>query len=309
MQHDCIRFKTKVKCKIPYKSEYKEYEDNGFLLLPENYSENGKPVRLVISCHGAGGTVTTDDSQIEHQTMTKYLLLNGFAVMDVGGLPEEFADEFGINIFQNIGAPFAVDSYVAGYEYCTSNFNLYKEVYVHGGSMGGISSTNLVLSNRIPVIAQSGFCPVLDAYNEIFLHPWSGGLPKTALGLIYSLEKDKNGDFIYDEQKVGRFNPFKNPKTDRYPVSVKFWHSADDPIVSPEITEKFVKKVNAGGGHAELILLPGGEHEPQDYGGYVASPLGLTEYIKNGKTEKLKITEAIEGVFRFISSFESGLED
>ena len=54
---------------------------------------------------------------------------------------------------------------------------------MHGASMGGISSTNLVLSGKIPVLVQTGFCPVLDTYNEIFLHPWSNGLPKTALSV------------------------------------------------------------------------------------------------------------------------------
>lgn len=56
--------------------------------------------------------------------------------------------------------------------------------------MGEISSTNLVLSGKIPVIAHSAFCPVLDTYNQIFLHPWSGGLPKIAFGKIYKLDRD-----------------------------------------------------------------------------------------------------------------------
>ena len=45
------------------------YEDYGCLLLPDSYTDEGAPTRLVISCHGAGGTVTTDDSQVEHQEL------------------------------------------------------------------------------------------------------------------------------------------------------------------------------------------------------------------------------------------------
>ena len=63
------------------------YYDHGMIALPDSYSERGKPTRLVISCHGAGGTVTTNDSQIESQELTKYLLANGYAVMDMNGLP------------------------------------------------------------------------------------------------------------------------------------------------------------------------------------------------------------------------------
>lgn len=29
------------------------YSDNGFIILPENYSEGGAPTGLVINCHGA----------------------------------------------------------------------------------------------------------------------------------------------------------------------------------------------------------------------------------------------------------------
>ena len=89
------------------------YEDCGLLLLPESYNDDGTPTRLVISCHGAGGTVTTDDSQVEEQVMTAYLLANGYAVLDVNGLPAQYAAEQGIDLRNNIGAPFAVDSYVA----------------------------------------------------------------------------------------------------------------------------------------------------------------------------------------------------
>ena len=34
------------------------YEDHGFIILPESYTENGAPTRLVICCHGAGGCVS-----------------------------------------------------------------------------------------------------------------------------------------------------------------------------------------------------------------------------------------------------------
>ena len=82
------RFCVPVLCGTAQGRE-KIYEDSGVLLLPASYSENGAPTRLVISYHGAGGTVSTDDSQIEGQMITKYLLANGYAVMDVNGLPAD----------------------------------------------------------------------------------------------------------------------------------------------------------------------------------------------------------------------------
>ena len=113
-----ISFKVKVNCKIPYSKEYKEYYDNGILMLPESYTEKGKPTRLVINCHGAGGSVNTDDAQIVGSSFTKYLLNNGYAVMDVNGLPQAYAEKMGIDLRNNVGSPIAIRSYEKAYHYC-----------------------------------------------------------------------------------------------------------------------------------------------------------------------------------------------
>ena len=93
------------------------YKDNGFIILPDSYANNGTPTRLVINCHGVGGTVTTDDSQVEHQTLTQYLVANGYAVMDVNGLPWEYAEKNGIDLRNNIGRPIAIQSYIKAYQH------------------------------------------------------------------------------------------------------------------------------------------------------------------------------------------------
>ena len=290
------RFSLAVDCHLASEC----YEDHGCLLLPDTYSDTGAPTRLVISCHGAGGTVTTDDAQIVGQVMTRYLLANGYAVMDVNGLPEKYAAERGIDLRNNIGSPIALEAYVKAYRYCVEHFNLKREVFVHGGSMGGISSTNLVLSGRIPVIAHTAFCPVLDAYNEIFLHPWSGGLPKTAMGKIYGFSTDEKGEYIYDADKLRGFDPASDGRAKSYPVPVKFFHCEDDPVVSFAITQCFVDAIKANGGLAELHPFPHGGHEPQLVGEPVAHPAGNTVF----EGECLQILPAVEGVFAWIRRFD-----
>ncbi len=289
------RFLIDVECNAK-----ETYKDNGFIILPDSYAEAGAPTRLVINCHGAGGTVTTDDSQIEHQALTQYLVANGYAVMDVNGLPAEYAEKYGIDLRNNIGCPLAMQSYVKAYHYCMERFNLRPEVFVHGGSMGGISSTNLVLSGKIPVVAHSAYCPVLDTYNEIFLHPWSGGLPKVALGKFYGLAQDGQGEYIYEEEKILGLNPVKNPKAEQYPVPVKFWHCEDDPIVSVEITKQFIERIIAKGGNAALRTFPSGGHEPQLYGEPVENPSGIALF--NGT--EIKINPAVEEAFAWIRQWD-----
>ncbi|MBQ4161222.1 MAG: hypothetical protein IJD83_09870 [Clostridia bacterium] len=302
------RFSVWVNCHLPDDTLMSDkvqdfedlHEDYGFIFLPENYTKTGMPTRLVINCHGAGGTVTTDDSQIEHQAITQYLVANGYAVMDANGLPETYSAQHDINICNNIGSPIAVSCYVKAYHYCMKNYNLYPDVFVHGASMGGISSTNLVLSGQIPVIAQSGYCPVLDTYNQIFLHPWSGGLPKIALCKFYKLDQDENGEYIYDEAKIAGFNPAKNKKAEAYPVPVKFWHCIDDEVVSHEVTKRFVDNIRANGGEAHLRLFSYGGHQPQMVGDVLEKPCGISTL--NG--EKIEITPAVEETFLWIQRFE-----
>ena len=172
--------------------------------------------------------------------------------------------------------------------------------------MGGISSTNLVLSGRIPVIAQSGFCPVLDAYNQIFLHPWSGGLPKTALGILYDMQKDENGEYIYDEEKVKGYNPVGrcikvgDKEYLNYPVPVKFWQCENDEVVNIETTKRFISAIKNAGGIAYLRTFPDGGHEPQLYGSFVENPCGNDVF--NGET--IKIKPAVEETLMWLKRFD-----
>ncbi len=302
-------FKIKVNCFLPNDSAETDglqdaeqlYEDEGFILLPDQYSEEGAPCRLVINCHGAGGTVTTNDSQVEHQVLTQYLVANGYAVMDVNGLPQAFAEKNEIDLRNNVGSPIAIRSYVKAYHYCMEHFNLKSSVFVHGGSMGGISSTNLVLSGSIPVIAHSAFCPVLDTYNEMFLHPWMEDLPKNALGRIYGFARDEKGEFIYDESKVAGYNPVKNARAKFYPVPVKFFHCVDDAVVSYPITKRFIESIRENGGNAHLRSFPYGRHEPQLVGAPIAAPCGNTSYCGT----ELKITPAVEETFIWIRNLDN----
>lgn len=308
MKHITHRFSIPVNCNLSDGSiitdkqqDFQQlYLDNGIIILPNTYSGSGMPTRMVINCHGAGGSVETNDSQIENTALTQYLVANGYAVMDVNGLPVEYSQKHGIDIRNNIGSPIAIRSYVKAYHYCMEHFNLKPEVFVHGASMGGISSTNLVLSGLIPVIAHSAYCPVLDTYNQIFLHPWSGGLPKIALGKIYRLDADESKEFIYNEKNIFGYNPIKNKKIEYYPVPVKFWHCIDDEIVSYEVTKKFISTIKENGGIAYLRTYPYGGHEPQDVGEIISKPCGIDIFDE----DKIEIKSAVEETFIWIKNFD-----
>jgi pimeloyl-ACP methyl ester carboxylesterase len=314
---------------ITLEDEKSLYDDYAMIMLPSTYKKVGAPVPLVIGCHGAGGDVSVQDSQTERVILYQYLVANGYAVCDCNGFPEAWCQQVGVSKLNNIGSPIAMECYIKMYQYIIQHYNVQHKVLVCGGSMGGISSTNLVLSGAIPVVAHGINCPVLDAYNQIFLHPWSGGLPKTAMGVVYGFEKDSNNNLVYDEEKLRGFNPTTNgmesynsagnrvtsvgaynfttkqlngetvTEYKYHPCPLKIWHCENDGTVAYACSERFVRAIRNAGGNAVLRSLITGGHGPLETGDVLETPSGNVNY--RGKT--LSIKPVIEETFMFFERY------
>lgn len=141
--------------------------DHAILALPKNYDPDGKPTRLIIYCHGAGTHITADTTTLAAPAGN--LIKLGYAVMDVNGIPDSMSDNTGLHY----GAPIALQSYIKAYHWVIKRYNVTREVFVVGTSMGGLTSNMIVQSGSIPVIAQAGFCPVVDHFRQAFCLPWS----------------------------------------------------------------------------------------------------------------------------------------
>lgn len=300
-----VRFQVPINVPAPNPTEEKSshqgrYLDWGVLLLPPDYFKNDVPIRLVMMCHGAGGTVTGKGSQIENFPLAKYLVKEGFAVMDMAGLPEKFAEEFNVDPFNNMGSGIAVQSYIKGYNWIIDNYNIRKNgVHVWGGSMGGLTSNNLVYQSQIPVISHSAACPVTDLFNQAWLHPWSGNLPKIATAKLFGFDNED----VYEPEKVAGFNPILSNSWHivglRYKihgVPLKIWHADEDPVVSFEGSVTFVEAIKRTGGRAELRVLHAKSHEPMDLG----EPLKYIRY----QNEDVPISPVVEEMVLWIKSFE-----
>jgi len=133
--------------------------DTGVLALPEMYSTDGEPTRLIIYCHGAGvnyaiGTGTFPSTDLKPE----YWLAEGYAVMDVEGNPYNDVDE-------HVYIPAARQSYIAAYNYVIRKYNIRRDGILLGGrSMGGGMCFDLLCS-PIPIIAA---CPVVPAINTMW---------------------------------------------------------------------------------------------------------------------------------------------
>ena len=146
-------------------------EDVGILRLPTNYSKTGKPVRMIIGCHGAGTFIRSNATKITtYGGFDDLMLGEGYAIMDVNGTPG--AEDKDGNKDRHFGTPITLRSYLAAYFYCINNYNIYPEVFVFGISMGGLASTMISELGNIPVLAQGAFCPVLDLFKEVLGYSW-----------------------------------------------------------------------------------------------------------------------------------------
>ncbi|MBQ4156067.1 MAG: hypothetical protein IJD90_04610, partial [Clostridia bacterium] len=157
------------------------FTETAMLGLPSDYDENSEPVRLLIDCHGySGGSFKFQTTY----TWLQYYVHQGYAVVVIDGGGNSIGA-------YNMGSPRAIDGHVAVYEYIKKNYNIKTDgVFVKGGSMGGITSLNLVCSGRVPVIAHIDECPVTDLYRQAYCDGWAASNCKS-IASYYGFSFDK----------------------------------------------------------------------------------------------------------------------
>lgn len=279
-----IRFKVQVDSSNPMQSDQTSRieDDWGVLILPANYIGIGKPIKLLIYCHGGGGTVTRQTSQIENIDICKYFVSLGFAVMDMSGMPETYSSRLKIDHSRVLGNFVAIRSYILGYKWVIDNFNIDKKgCLLGGGSNGGLTATNLALHTKIPFLAQIGLSPLMNikdnAWN-ISSGAVSGGefselQNRANIIRLYGMKDVKNIHELrsakYEKNKLGEYDPVaylkENPKL-KYPIPYKIWNPVDDYAVWINCTEEFVNIANSRENKVILQKMRSGSHSPESVG-------------------------------------------
>lgn len=207
-----IRFQVEIPTNHPDSKQPLLYEkDWGVLILPNNYKSDGPPVPLVIGCHGGGGTASSNGSQTESSSLYKYIVSQGYAVMDMAGMPDSYSKRLKIDHYRCEGSYIAVRAYEAGYSWIIRNYNIDpKGCYITGGSNGGLTATNLVSISNIPVICQAGMSPLLSIKEQAW-NITGGGFSG---GEFSSYQNRANIIRIYEMQDVKTVDELINPKYD-----------------------------------------------------------------------------------------------
>lgn len=157
-------------------------KDNGFIRLPNTYTRSGKPTRLVIISHGAGGRVTDTSAESGNNPTILLLQKKGYAILFVNGVPESMRNTKYMAVENNgaaahMGSWISLRSTLAAYKYVIEKYNIARDgCFLIGGSMGGLTSLNLAFSGAIPVKALAIDAPILDSFHDAYFSGgWSGG--------------------------------------------------------------------------------------------------------------------------------------
>ena len=135
------------------------------ILCPDNYNINGTPIRLILFATGSGGNgwnITTMTSYEQMQFLNK----EGYLVVHVNGLTKYFHDKYP-SVDDDLATPNAVSCYKQIYDWIYANFNIYRECFLFGKSLGGSLSGMLQYTSGIPILASAGLAPIFDVIGEV----------------------------------------------------------------------------------------------------------------------------------------------
>lgn len=255
-----IYFSVKVNQNFPTNGTTQTCEDTETLAdipcvlkLPATYTQNGTPTKLIMTCHGAGGSVS--NNSISSAGGHDCIINGGFAWFDVNGSCDNSEHMSGIR---------ALEAYKKAYDYIIKNYNIDPIILVHGRSMGGLTALNFTY--HFPSIVSACACvyPVTDLYNQAWLRPWSSTC-KQNMAIEYNFN-DKTGN-TFEEDKVIGFNPIKNNtftisdnSYTNFPVPLKIWHGLADTTVRIDESRKLVSAIKNYGGRASIREIEGMTH-------------------------------------------------
>lgn len=260
---------------IGYSLPLRNVKDRGALILPFSYDENiNSPTRLVIYFHSGGGVVTDRSSEAEAFEYTQYLVSLGYAVLDMGAMPEVISKALQIDHARNVGNPMAIMAYLAGYDYVVKNYNIDPEVFLLSNSGGGLACFNIINLTSIPVVAMAGINPLIS----IEQNAWSitsgaktGGQFNShqiraniirLFGMSAIQSQEDLFAAIYEKPKVGKFDPYDYILGATKPFKVPSFiiQTKDDPIVLANYLIVLKDTINKRNGDFNVELFSKGGH-------------------------------------------------
>lgn len=289
------------------------YDDRCHITIPSN---NGKPVKLIIMPHGAGGTISDGgyDTWYYHAMRGLYFNSLGYAVLTFNGMPDLWAEENSISNERQCGNWMANEACERAYEYVINNYNIDKNgCYIFGTSQGGMVAENIIEMTTIPIIAAVLEVPAISMkYAQLYLSS-----AKDTLMALYGFNSLEN----YDPLKCIGLDPFirgvdeeivltgnsvlsldieiesMTNKKYRKNVPTLFITSKADDTVSYKVVQSYVKAIRNAGGNCKLITYENAAHDIMGS----TKVIGKTKYydLRYQQEREINITSGLLDVSTF----------
>lgn len=237
--------------------------------------------RLVIYCHSGGGRTTNHGSEAEGTDVARYLVSKGYAVLEVNGMPGNYAQQLDVDLGRTVGSYVSFRSAIAGYNYVTKNFNIADDgCFVFSSSNGGLLAGNIVNLSGFPILAQSGLAPLLSIERNGWFVPSAAMFIKgfgmyqnraniiRLFGMKNITTQEELNAAKYEKERVGKYDPFDyavNQTTKAYPVPYLIFTLKDDAAVFYGVAKDFGETLKARGSNIEL-------GDMTEYGGHNIKP-------------------------------------
>ena len=295
------------------------YEDKCVLYLPDSYTPDGDPTKVILFCkQGASEITSSSDTIVEQCT---FFLKLGYAILAVEGIPDGLCDEKKIGK-RTVGNYIHAQSMTKAYERIVELYNIDpKGCYAYGWSQGGHTLQNLLDNTSLPILCAAAQSPVVS----VRYHQWDLAVTATRGGVSYThdarLSVARLFDYpavttdaeltalSYDASKTNGWDPYTrnvdNPYTGfvqsgslwyfpsgttadditmvkRMRCPFKAWVADNDTALGADVTKAFVKAIKNSGQVAEIKCYSSGAHS------IPSAQTTIATFVEHGVTQNLK---------------------
>lgn len=141
--------------------------NRGYIVLPPNYSRDGKPVPVIVHCHGTSGYTFNSTTGLPYNTRyIQFLAKCGYAVIGCSSLSELYQGQD--NAEGDLVHPLGLSCYENLWKYMTSAYNIDNTgAYIFGYSAGGMYTTMLSQLKVFPIRCCASLAGSLDMFANL----------------------------------------------------------------------------------------------------------------------------------------------
>ena len=194
------------------------------IFLPESYTDNGTPTRLIIMTNGRNGYLNDcvwNANKVDDVGVMRHYMENGYAVLVVDNTAGT------VNGAPDWGNPQLVDSYWKAYEYVQANLNVEKCFSIHSRSMGTFAAMRMMREHPELVKCALMCGAVLSLQSRFSNDP-------AFLAQRYGFDDATGG--TWEADKVVGYDPYTDVDGLEYDLPPTFWMLAEADATGAHLT-------------------------------------------------------------------------